>query len=78
MRRKPKPKPKQCWLITDWKKAYKFLSVWIAALIGSSAALYEYLPTVRELIGETAFHHAMVALAFLGIVARVVNQGVQK
>ena len=61
-------------LVEDWKAAYKWLSVQMALLTASAAALYEYAPTVRQWIGEVAFHHMMVVLAILTILARLKQQ----
>lgn len=72
-KRLPKPKSR-IGLIDDWKQAYKLMSVWIAAAMAASASLYEFLPTVRQYIGETMFHYIMAGLAVLTILARIKKQ----
>lgn len=80
MKRKPVHKkptarpPARHGLIDDWKQCYKLMSVWFAAAMAASAGLYEFLPTVREYIGESLFHYLMAGLAILTIMARVKKQ----
>lgn len=57
-------------LIEDWKSAYKFLSVWVAAVLGLLATAYEYLPSVQTYLPEGWVKW----FALLIIAARVIHQ----
>lgn len=74
MRRKPKVCKPHCWLIQDWRKAWKWLSVQIMALIALGQMLFEFMPTVKDYIDPSVWHGAMACLAVLAIVGRIVNQ----
>lgn len=80
MTRKPKAKPKapvckpHCWLVDDWRRMWKWLSVQIMALIVAAQGLLEFMPSVKEYISPSLWHGAMAFLAALAIIARIVNQ----
>ena len=57
-------------LIENWKKAYKYTTVQLAALLAMLSQAYEYLPFAKEYIPQN--YVALIALAI--IVARIVAQ----
>jgi hypothetical protein len=61
-------------LIDDWRRAWKFLSVWIAALAGTALELYEQVPQFKAYISDNVFHHLMTALVVCIIIGRLVKQ----
>jgi len=61
-------------LIEDWKSAYKWLSVQMAALLGVFTVLYDQLTMLQAVLTPQVFHGIQVA-AVVGVVAgRVINQ----
>jgi hypothetical protein len=62
-------------LIDDWKKAWRFLSVWLAAFAGTALELYEQVPQFKAYISDTTFHHLMTTLVVFIIVGRLIKQG---
>lgn len=38
------------WLIPEWQKAYKFLSVQLSAFLVVLSSVYEYLPAIQQYI----------------------------
>lgn len=57
-------------LIDDWKRAWKFLSLWLAgALIFIDSAM-EYLPVIKQYLPDGWVKYVAAAI----IVARLVNQ----
>ena len=60
------PKPA---LIPEWKEAWRFLSVQMAAILAIMSALYEYLPIMKEYLPEGWVTGFAVAI----IVARVIK-----
>ena len=73
MRRKPKI-CQECWLVPDWRKAWKWFSVQILVLIAAAQGLLEFMPSVKDFITPSIWHGAMVGLAVLAIVGRLINQ----
>lgn len=61
-------------LVDDWQKAWKFISVWLAALAGASLELYEQVPQFKAYISDSVFHHLMTALVVAIIVGRLIKQ----
>lgn len=57
-------------LIPDWRQAWRFLSVQLAAVIALLATAYDYLPAIRDYVPEGWVKWA----ALLIIAARVMNQ----
>lgn len=57
-------------LIPDWRHAWRFLSVQLAAVIALLATAYDYLPAIRDYVPEGWVKWA----ALLIIAARVMNQ----
>ena len=62
-------------LVEDWKKAYKFLSVQIIAVIAAAQGLLVFVPTIKDFIPPSLWHGLMATLAIAAIVGRVINQG---
>lgn len=62
-------------LIEDWRKAWKFLSMWLAAGAGIAMQLYEQIPQFQDYIPANVFHHVMTGLIAFIIVGRLVKQG---
>jgi hypothetical protein len=59
-------------LIPDWRDAWRFLSVQLAAAIALLAAAYDYLPVIRDYVPEGWVKWA----ALLIIAGRVLHQSV--
>lgn len=57
-------------LIPDWRDAWRFLSVQLAAAIALLAAAYDYLPMIRDYVPEGWVKWA----ALLIIAGRVMHQ----
>lgn len=57
-------------LVPDWKDAWRWLSVQLAALMAVLATAYDYLPVVRDYLPEGWVKWA----ALLLIAGRVLNQ----
>lgn len=57
-------------LVPDWRHAWRFLSVQLAAVIALLATAYDYLPVIRDYVPEGSVKWA----ALLIIAARVMNQ----
>lgn len=57
-------------LVPDWRHAWRFLSVQLAAVIALLATAYDYLPAIRDYVPEGWVKWA----ALLIIAARVMNQ----
>jgi hypothetical protein len=61
-------------LVEDWKKCWKWLSVWLAGASAIAMQLYEQFPAFKTYIPDKAFHHVMTALIILIIVGRLIKQ----
>jgi len=61
-------------LIEDWKKAWKFISVQLAALAVVAMQLYEQFPQFQAYIPDKLFHHGMSVFVALIIVGRLIKQ----
>jgi hypothetical protein len=59
-------------LVPDWRDAWRFLSVQLAAAIALLAAAYDYLPVIRDYVPEGWVKWA----ALLVIAGRVLHQSV--
>lgn len=57
-------------MIENWKKAYKFMVVWVLAAAGSLAGLEMFLPAFEGKVPPAVY----ACLMILGIVARVIRQ----
>lgn len=57
-------------LIPDWRKAYRMLSVQIAALLALVAAAYDHLPALQAYLPEGWVKWAALAV----IAARIIKQ----
>ena len=62
-------------LVEDWRKAYKWLSVQIIAVIAAAQGLLVFVPTVKDYIPAGLWHGLMATLAVAAIIGRVLNQG---
>ena len=62
------------WLIEDWRRAYRWLSVQAAAAIAALATVYDLFPTMREYIAPPVFRWMMVLGGIAVIVGRIKNQ----
>lgn len=62
------------WLVEDWRKCWKWVSVQVSALAATFAMLYEFVPAMKEYISPTLFN-VMMGLACLGVIfGRLKNQ----
>lgn len=59
-------------LIPDWRDAWRFLSIQLAAAIAVLAAAYDYLPVIRDYVPEGWVKWA----ALLVIAGRIMHQSV--
>lgn len=65
---------KPCYLVRDWRRAWRWLSVQIMVLIAAAQGLLEFLPTIKEFISPSVWHWSMFGLAMLAIIGRLINQ----
>lgn len=61
-------------LVPEWRRAYKWVSVWITGAIGSLAGLYEFVPAMQKWLPDGSFHILMTSLAIAAILGRLINQ----
>ena len=61
-------------LVDDWRKAYKWFSVQIMALIAAAQGLLIFAPTIKDFIHPSVWHSMMTVLAVAAIIGRVINQ----
>jgi hypothetical protein len=64
-----------CWLVQNWRSAYRWISVQLAALLAGLATIYELVPSMKEYLPQQWFHVLMVAGAVGVIIGRLKNQG---
>lgn len=64
-------KPK---LIPEWRQAWKFWTVQLGIVFSIAAGLYAELPELREYLSPQAFARLSGILAFIAILARVIQQ----
>ncbi|MDR3323258.1 MAG: hypothetical protein LBS89_03540 [Zoogloeaceae bacterium] len=57
-------------LIPDWRLAWRFSSIWLAAATALLSTAYDYLPAIREAIPDGWVKWAAIAI----IAARIVHQ----
>jgi hypothetical protein len=62
-------------LVEEWKSAWKWLSVQLAALSVIALQLYEQFPVFQSYIPDKIFHNGMSVFVALIIVGRLINQG---
>ena len=62
-------------LVEDWKKAWKWLSVQLAALAVVAMQLYQQFPQFQSYIPDKMFHNIMSGLVALIIIGRLIQQG---
>lgn len=65
------------WLVAEWRKAWKMLSVWAFAVVGISPDLYSAVVAMGWLDDEgvpPAFVWALRGLAVAGILSRLLRQ----
>jgi hypothetical protein len=62
-------------LVDEWKSAWKWLSVQIAALAVLAMQLYEQFPQFQQYIPDKVFHNAMSGFVALIIIGRLIQQG---
>lgn len=81
MRREKRRKPdrrtgprRRTILVPEWRRAYKWLSLWLTGAIGSLAGLYEFVPAMKQWLPDGPFHTLMIVLAIAAIVGRLINQ----
>jgi len=61
-------------LIDDWKQAWKFISVQLAALTVVAQQLYTQFPQFQAYIPDKVFHNSMSVFVALIIVGRLIKQ----
>lgn len=61
-------------IISEWRKAWKMLSVHAAVICGIAPEIYENVGVVQDYLEPTVFHHIQAGLAVLVIAARLVKQ----
>lgn len=57
-------------LVENWRHAYKFLSVQLAALLALISAAYDYLPSIQQYLPEGWVHYMALAI----IATRLIQQ----
>ena len=61
-------------LVEDWKVAYKWLSVQLAAIVATLGTIYEAVPDVQKYLDPKIAHWLMVAGAVGVILGRIKAQ----
>ena len=65
------------WLVSEWRKAWRWASIQISALGGVLVIIYEMLPQAKEYIPQGWFN-AVMGICFLAVVfGRLKNQPVK-
>ena len=54
-------------LADEWKQAWKWLTVQLAAIVAVAPEAYEQVGTMQKYVSESMFHHIMAALGLLVI-----------
>ena len=62
-------------LVEDWKRAHKWATTRIAALLALGSLAYDYLPAVQTYIAPYVSPKLMAAIAAAIIIARVTDFG---
>lgn len=65
------------WLVSDWRRAYKWFSVQAAAVLAGLQVAYELLPAAQAYIPAGPFRWLMVAGLAAIIIGRLKAQGVK-
>ena len=76
--RKNVHKVKRKRLVSEWRSAYKWLSVQIMAVIVGAQTAMAAMPQLHEYINDRLWHGIMGVLAVAAILGRLVNQTRQK
>lgn len=61
-------------MVDEWRSAWKWASVQIAALAAVAMQLYEQVPQFQQYIPDKVFHHAMTGIVALIIVGRLIRR----
>lgn len=61
-------------LVADWRRAWKWYSVWVAAAIGAGPVLVETLPALKEYLPAIPYKWLMLGATVLWIMSRLKNQ----
>ena len=62
-------------LVDDWRRAWRWFSVQILAVLSTIPIIYENSDFLRELVEPAVFRYGMAALGALALIARLVKQG---
>lgn len=62
------------WVVSNWRDAWRWISVQLAVILGAVPIAYENVALVREYVSASTLHHAIAVLALLQIVGRLKNQ----
>lgn len=65
-------------LVSDWKKAYKWFSVQAAAVLAGLQVAYELLPAAQAYIPATPFRWLMIAGLAAVIIGRLKAQPIKE
>jgi hypothetical protein len=65
---------RECWLVEDWRKAYKWISVQAGACIAAVASAYELFPNLHDYVSPSIFRWLMVIGGISVIVGRIKSQ----
>jgi hypothetical protein len=66
-------------LVGNWKEAWKFYSVWVYVLLGMLPDIFDLAVKMEVFSGEgapEALNWTIKFVAFIGVVVRIVKQGV--
>ena len=61
-------------LVEDWRKAHRWLSVQLAAIVATLGTIYEAVPNVQKYLDPRVAHWLMVAGAIGVILGRIKAQ----
>lgn len=61
-------------LVDEWRKCWKWLSMYGIAALGFTPVVYENISFVQDFVSPTLFHNLMGVLGALTLLARLVKQ----
>jgi len=62
-------------LVEDWKRAHKWASVRIAAVLATVSVAYDYFPAVQSYVAPYVSPKTMAIISVVIIAARVISFG---
>lgn len=61
-------------LVDDWKKAWKWFSMWCIAMNGTFIVAYEQFETIKTMVPDKVAHYIVLGLLALAGIGRILKQ----